>query len=112
MSGNSRARERNGEIVTFFYTIFGHRIHEGMSPEDARKEAYDAVSLRYEISRGRLLNIISEHKNSQKVNMSSLRQNAISLIDELKIVNKGLDATMSKNERLISLLKECLEDDR
>ena len=111
MNGIERSRERNSEIVTFFYKIFGHRVHEGLSPDEARKEAYDAVALRYEISRGRLLNIISEHKNSQKVNVSKLRQNAIALINDLQAVNCGLDATISKNERLISLLQECLEDD-
>ena len=111
MNGIERTRERNSEIVTFFYTIFSHRIHQGVNQDDARKQAYDAVALRYEISRGRLLNIISENRNSQKVNISSLRQNAIALIGDLQAVNEGLDTTISKNERLISLLKECLEDD-
>jgi signal transduction histidine kinase len=47
-----------------------------MNPSDARNESYDAVTLRYGISRGRLLNIISQHKSSQTVNVSKLRQNA------------------------------------
>lgn len=82
-----------------------------MNPDEARKEAYDAVSLRYEISRGRLLNIISEQKNSQKVNISKLRQSALSLIRELQVVNEGLEESKNKNQRLIGLLKECLEDE-
>ena len=69
MNGSVKSHERNSEIVTFFYKIFGHRVHEGMNPDEARKQAYDAVTLRYEISSGRLLNIISEYKNSQKVNV-------------------------------------------
>ena len=111
MKNDSRAKERNCEIVTFFYMIMTHRIRQGMSPEEARHEAYDAVSLRYEISRGRLLNIISEQKTSQKVNILTLRKNAVDLIGQLEIVNNGLGAAMSKNERLISILKECVEDD-
>lgn len=111
MDGTERTVDRNSEIVTFFYTIFGHRIREGVNPEEARKQAYDAVALRYEISRGRLLNIISQHRNSQKVNISSLRNNAIALINDLQAVNEGLDNTISKNQRLISLLQECLNDD-
>ena len=106
-----KATERNSEIVTFFYAIFSKRIRDGVNSEEARKQAYDAVTLRYEISKGRLLNIISERRNSQKVNMSSLQQNAIALIKDLQTVNEGLDNTISKNERLISLLKEFLEND-
>ena len=104
--------ERNDEIVTFFYTILGTRVHAGMSPEEARKEAYDAVTLRYGIGRGRLLNIISNQKGSRMVNNSAFRENAISLIRELQIANTGFEAAMNKNERLIALLKECVEDVR
>lgn len=82
-----------------------------MSPDDARREAYDAVTLRYEISRGRLLNIISEQKISQKVNTSGIQHKAIALIKELQAFNKGLDETKARNEKLMSLLQECLEDD-
>lgn len=110
MKNKAKACERKAEIVSFFYTIFGHRIREGMNPDEARREAYDAVTLRYEISSGRLLNIISEQKNSQKVNVSTLRQNAIQLIKELRAVNEGLDETKARNEKLVSLLQECLDD--
>lgn len=107
----NNALEINREAVTFFYMIFSHRIRKGMNPDDARKESYDAVTLRYGISRGRLLNIISQHKNSQKVNLSRLRQNAIALIKELQIANGGLQDSIQRNDKLISLLKECVEDD-
>ena len=112
MKNKVKTCDRNGEIVTFFYTIFSHRVRGGMSPDDARREAYDAVTLRYEISRGRLLNIISEQKISQKVNVSTLRQNAVALIRELKVVNDGLDETKARNQKLMGLLEECLEDER
>ena len=112
MEKPSKSSGRNGEIVTFFYIILSHRVREGMAPEKARQDAYDAVALRYDISRGRLLNIISENRNSQIVNETGLRRKAVELIGELEIVNKGYDAAKSKNEKLISLLKECLEDER
>ena len=111
MKKGSKQHARNREIVTFFYMIFGNRIRKGMNPDDARREAYDAVALRYDISRGRLLNIISEQKISHKVNDTSLQQNAIALIADLMAVNDGLDAAKDKNTRLIGLLKECLEND-
>ena len=111
MSDSIKQRERKVEIVSFFYMIFSHRIREGVSPDESRKEAYDAVTLRYGISKGRLLNIISEQKISRKENISALRHNALSLIRDLLAVNDELDLKKEKNERLIGLLKECTEDD-
>lgn len=112
MKNQSKSLERNSEIVAFFYLVFGNRVHKGMNPDEARKAAYDAVTLRYGIGKGRLLNIISKRKSSQKVNENALRQNAIALIEELRNANDGHDRAKSKNEQLISLLKECIEDDR
>lgn len=112
MKKNVLVRASDAEIITFFYKLFGNRVHNGMSPDAARKEAYDAVALRYGIAKGRLLNIISRQKNSQKVNPSEFRENAITLIRELETVNRGLEESRLKNEQLISLLKECVEDDR
>lgn len=112
MKDKTRSHERNDEIVSFFYTIFGHRVHQGMNPDLARKEAYDAVALRYGIGKGRLLNIISSKRVSQKVNNSAMTQNAIALVRELEIVNASHDAAKEKNERLIGLLKECIDDGR
>ena len=109
MENPSKGKERNGEIITFFYAIFGHRIHNGVNADLARKEAYDAVTLRYGIGKGRLLNIISEQNNSQKVNVAAFRENVLTLIDDLRNANDEIDAVKSRNETLISLLKDCLE---
>ena len=111
MDAPSKGRERNIEIVTFFYLIFGHRIHQGMDQDSARKEAYDAVSLRYGIGKGRLLNIISEQNNSQKVNRAAFRENVLSLISNINSVNEELDTVRLRNETLIQLLMDCLEHD-
>ena len=111
MKDKSKSKERNEEIVAFFYKIFGYRIRMGMNPDEARKESYDAVSLRYGIQKGRLLNIISERKYSRQVNDDALRRSAMALIGELQIVNQELDNSKAKNEKLIDLLKECVEDD-
>ena len=106
-----KGAERNGEIVNFFYLIFGHRVHGGMAPDEARKEAYDAVTLRYGISKGRLQNIISERNCSRKVNRSAFRENALSLIDALSNANEELDTAKGRNEKLIQLLKDAIEYD-
>ena len=113
MANYTKRIGRNSEIVTFFYAIFGHRIHHGVEQGQARKEAYDAVSLRYGISRGRLLNIISDQNNSQKVNMAAFRENVISLIADVEASNEEMSATlgaaMERNAKLLELLKDCLE---
>ena len=111
MGTTAKGKERNNEIVTFFYLIFGHRIHQGIDQDLARKEAYDAVSLRYGIGKGRLLNIISEQNNSQKVNRIAFRENVYELISDISSVNEEIDAVKARNERLIQLLKDCLEHD-
>lgn len=99
----------NSEIVTFFYSIFGHKVHQGMDPVQARKEAYDAVSLRYGISSGRLLNIIAEQNNSQNVNITAFRENVLSLMRDISDVNEEINNTLERNNLLLSLLKDCLE---
>jgi hypothetical protein len=111
METTPKGTERNNEIVTFFYLIFGHRIHQGMDQDMARKEAYDAVSLRYGIGKGRLHNIISEQNNSRRVNRTAFRENVITLIENITAVNEEIDAVRSRNETLIQLLKDCLEHD-
>lgn len=111
MDTTAKGNERNSEIVTFFYLIFGHRIHQGIDQDLARKEAYDAVSLRYGIGKGRLLNIISAQNNSHKVNRIAFRENVRELIADITSVNEELDNVRSRNELLIQLLKDCLEHD-
>ena len=111
MENNRKGSERNREIVTFFYLVFGHGVHQGTDPDAARKDAYDAVSLRYGIGKGRLLNIISEQNNSQRVNRSAFRENVLALIRDLGAANAEMDALRGRNEKLISLLKDCLEHD-
>ena len=112
MSSSQKSNERNAEVVTFFYHIFTHRIRSGLSQIEARKEACDAVSLRYNISKGRLLNIISSHKHFDDANKAAFRSNAENLISELDVINKALQEEMDRNAHLISLLKECAYDNR
>ena len=111
MDTTQKGKERNGEIVTFFYAIFGHRVHQGIEPDLARKEAYDAVSLRYGIGKGRLLNILSEQNNSQRVNRTAFLENVLALISDLSSANEQLSMIRERNDTLISLLTDCIEHD-
>ena len=111
MDKKVKVNERNKEIVTFFYMVFGHRIHSGMDQDDARKDAYDAVTLRYGISKGTLFNIISAVKTSRMVNETAFHMNILTLISDLSAVNEELQRNRDRNEKLIALLKECIEND-
>lgn len=110
MSGDIVLSQRSVEITTFYYLIYGRRIHEGLNHIEARKEASDAVTLRYGIGQGRLLNIISSVKTSRIVNDSLFKSKVQELIDVLREANMSLDATRARNDKLISLLKECLDE--
>ena len=101
--------DRNSEIVHFFYAIFGRRVHDGYDPDDARRAGYDAVTLRYGISKGRLLNIISEKRSSPTVNETQFRESARNLISCLGIMNEEQRAIIERNEKLIHLLEECID---
>ncbi len=112
MAGQIKQRERADEIVSFYYLVFGHRVHAGMSPTKARKEAFDAVSLRYGIGEGRMRNIMTDMKCSRNVNRSAFLENAKALAAELQNVNSELNGKIERNERLLSLLNECIENER
>ena len=111
MKKNVLSRASDAEIITFFYKIFGNRIRMGMDQKEAREEGYGAVALRYGVAKGRLRNIISNRRSSLGEGDASFRQNALTLMDDLRVVNNGLEETIARNERLISLLKECINED-
>lgn len=106
-----KVNRREGEIVSFFYQIFGHRIRSGMDSNRARKEASDAVSLRYGVGEGRLSNIITSVRNGiQSGSMGGFRADATQLISELADANQELELAIARNNRLIALLKECMDE--
>lgn len=104
------AYEKNCEMLAFYYAIFSNRVRQGMNSANARKEACDAVELRYNISKGRLLNIISEQNYSRSVNIRTFREKTLALIDELRCANSEMDEARRKNDQLIALLKECADE--
>ena len=108
MPSYNKRQGRDSEIVMFFYAIFGNRIRAGLSPENARQDAYDAVELRYGIRKGRLLNIISEQKTSRSVKECTFVHNAKVLISDLHTANKEMGLTIERNRNLITLLEETI----
>ena len=110
MAAYTKGRERNREIVHFFYTLFGHWIREGQPPGDAKNNACDAVSLRYGISKGRLLNIISAQKCCPDKETAAFRCDAISLMGDLSAANAELERQIGRNKLLMELLEEYLNE--
>ena len=111
MFGYDKSQDRNSEMVAFYYAIFGSRIRGGMNQAQARKEACDAVTLRYGIGRGRILNIISEKEYSHSVNTIELKKKAEHLIEEIKTANEWFAPMIKNNEKLLALLQEYVDTD-
>ena len=112
MGNAEKWRERNSEVVAFFYLILGNRIHRGMDQDHARKDAYDAVFLRYGIGRGRFLNILSERNYSHHVNDAIFREDIAALAANIEEANAELESVRERNGKLLALLKDFLENDR
>ena len=108
MVQTEKTRDRNIEIVMFFYLIFGNRVHAGMPSDEARKEAYDAVELRYNLSKRSLLNIISQTRQVDNSRAVAFRAHAEVLKDFLLNMNEEILSKCDKNNKLIALLEECV----
>lgn len=108
MVATRKTLERQGEIVTFYYLIFGNRIHAGWPAKEAKKAACDAVALRYNISKGRLLNIISKMGGVDHSRTAKFRAHAEALKDFLLGANDEMFSKCETNKKLIALLDECL----
>lgn len=111
MTENSKWLDRDNEMLSFFYLIYRNRVHSGLPPKDAKKDAYDAVYLRYGVGTRRLRNIMSMRKSFHDVNRFAFTASALAMISDLKDANKELAVSMDKNNKLISLLEECVQDD-
>lgn len=109
MAGKEKMSERKREIISFFYIVFGQKVHKGTPPDEARKETYDAVTLRYGIGRERLLNIISMYRGPLDGDSAAFRANAMNLISDLHTMNDGLEEAKGRNNKLITLLEEICD---
>ena len=102
---------KNSDMLTFYYALLGYGVRHGLKTSEARQHACDAATLRYNITKGRLLNIISEQNYSLSVNSREFREKTSALIEELEHANREMADATAKNKKLIALLQQCLEDD-
>lgn len=78
-----------------------------MSEKEAKKEAFDAINLRFHLSKNRARMLIANYirKDCDKYKGTFYVQN-LNLISTLEDVNKEMKAEIKRNEELIKLLKE------
>ena len=107
MSYKSADRHRNEEICSMYFSVIRLNIKNGLSEREARKEAFDAITLRFHLSEKRARMLIAENKRQDcdkyKGTFYIQNQRLISILEQTNAQKKE---EIEKNEQLINLLKE------
>lgn len=107
MGYKSSDRHRNDEICTMYFSVMKLSLSKGKSEREAKKDALDAINLRFHISEKRARMLISEciHNDTSSYIGSFYVQND-SLISVLKEINEMKQREIDRNNKLIELLLE------
>lgn len=97
--------QRHRDAVEMFYTMLRYGARRGLSATEARHEAYDAVELRYFITRKTLQNIMSHNADIVKGRSVSFREDNNDLVRYLQESNEQMLRTVERNCLLIETLK-------
>lgn len=97
--------QRHREAVEMFYAILRNGTRRGLSAAEARHEAYDAVELRYFITRKTLQNIMSHSADIIKGKNVSFHEDNGVLVRYLQQSNEQMLRTVERNTLLIDTLK-------
>lgn len=98
--------DRDKVAVELYFSVLRVKKSQGFSHYEAKQMAYDAVELRYNISKKRLQNIISKNHDTFNCNRNVFFDNNKRLIDTLIEANEDLRAIIERNIDLINVLKE------
>lgn len=111
MSYKSADRHRNEEICSMYFAVIRISIQNGMDEKEAKKEAFEAITLRFHLSEKRARMLIAEYirKDCEKYNGAFYVQN-LKLIATLEEVNADKMEEIERNKRLIKLLKEVNDE--
>lgn len=90
-----------------YFSVIRICISQGMNERDAKKEAFDAITLRFHLSEKRARMLIADYirKDCDKYKGTFYVQNE-RLISLLEDINESKKAEIQRNEKLIKLLKE------
>lgn len=107
MSYKSADRHRNEEICSMYFAVIRINIQKGKNERDAKKEAFDAITLRFHLSEKTARMLIADciRKDYDKYKGTFYVQN-LRLITILEEMNKEKMEEVERNTRLIELLKE------
>ena len=111
MNYKSADRHRNEEICSMYFTVLRISIRNGKSEREAKKEALDAITLRFHLSEKRTRMLIADYirKDYDKFLGTFYVQN-LRLIQTLEEMNKEKMDEVERNNKLISLLKEVNDE--
>lgn len=106
MEVHSKNVDRDKMAVELYFSVLRIKTSKGFSIKEAKDLAYDAVELRYNISKKRLQNIISDNHDVRRCNRGMFLKENGDLIETLEEVNSDLMGFIDKNNELLKVLKE------
>ena len=111
MNYKSADRHRNEEICSMYFSVIHICQQKGLSERQAKREAFDAITLRFHLSEKTARMLIAEHIRTDYNKFEGMFyvQNQ-SLISTLEEINKAKAEEIERNNRLITLLKEVNDE--
>ena len=111
MNYKSADRHRNEEICSMYFAVMRICKAEGKNMREAKKEALDAITLRFHLSEKTARMLIAEYirKDYDKYKGMFYVQND-RLVTVLEQINKKRREEIERNEKLIKLLKEVNDE--
>lgn len=105
MKSNFDESTRNRCAVELFHSTIRAEMRNGLTYPDARKAAYDAVELRYFLSRKTLQNIMSKDPSVFHSSPRTFCEDNQQLIAILDRSNDVMVQTIERNNKLIEILR-------
>lgn len=111
MSYKSADRHRNEEICSMYFAVIKICKADGKNMREAKKEALDAITLRFHLSEKTARMLIAEYirKDCDKYKGTFYVQNQ-RMISLLEQINQERREEIERNEQLIKLLKEVNDE--
>lgn len=111
MSYKSADRHRNEEICSMYFSVIHICQQKGATERQAKKEAFDAITLRFHLSEKTARMLIAEHiRDDYDKHKGMFYVQNDRLISLLEGINKEKQAEIDRNNQLIKLLKEVNDE--
>lgn len=111
MGYKSADRHRNEEICSMYFSVIRIYLAQGMNEREAKKEAFDAITLRFHLSEKTARMLIADHiRLDYNKYLGTFYVQNESLISLLEQINRDKQAEIDRNNQLIKLLKEVNDE--